>query len=118
MSPRSGSGERQHLVTVQQLTETKGESKMVVQTWTALMQIRASKDDASGRERFVASQTTSPYDTTWQIPYIASMDPDIVNVPKNRRILYQGRVYDIVSARTVGFHRVVELETLAGGTVR
>jgi len=114
---RLAAGIRNRQVTIQVLTETKGSSGYPVENWTTATPIvvQASKDDETGEERFAANQTTAPFDTTWQIPYLASMDPELVNVPKTRRVLYQGRVHDIVSANLLGLHRGIELRTLAGG---
>ena len=114
---RVSAGLRNRLVTIQQLTEAQGPSGFPVETWTVATPIvvYASKDDATGMERFGANQTTAPFDTTWQIPYLASMDPELVNVPKTRRLIYQARVHDIVSATLIGLRRGVELKTLAGG---
>lgn len=114
---RLSSGLRDRQVTIQLLTESQGASGYPVENWTTATPIlvRASKDDAVGQERFAANQTTSPFDTTWQIPYLASMDPELVNVPKTRRIIYAQRVHDIVSASLIGLHRGIELKTLAGG---
>jgi len=117
MSPRQvAAGLRTRQVTIQQLTESQGQSGYPVESWTSLVSLLASKVDEVGQERFAASQTTSPFDTTWQIPYLASMDPELLNVPKKRRLVYQGRVHDIVSASPIGeLHRGIELRTLAGG---
>src|SRR5689334_13294985 len=99
MSPRQvPAGLRTRQVTIQQLTESKGASGYPVESWTTLVTVMASKDDEAGQERFGASQITSPFDTTWQIPYIAGIDPELLNVPKKRRLVYQNRIYDIVSA--------------------
>jgi head-tail adaptor len=117
MSPRPhlAAGVRNRQVIIQQLTELKGASGFPVESWTTLTTVQASKDDATGVERFAANQLSSPFDTTWQLPYLASLDPELVNVPKKRRLVYQGRVHDIVSATPIGLHRGLEIQTLAGG---
>ena len=82
--------------------------------WTThLGCVFAERMDLDGRERFTAQQLTSPYDTRWRIPYVASMDPELLNVPKLRRILYHGRVLDIVHAKALGRQEGIELLTLA-----
>jgi len=109
-------GLRNRLVTIQQLTESKGPSGFPVESWVALTTVYASKNDETGQERFTTSQLSSPFDTTWQVPYLSTLDPELLNVPKKRRLIYQGRVHDIVSASPVGdLHRGIELRTLAGG---
>lgn len=114
---RIAAGLRNRTVTIQRLTESKGNSGYPVESWTteSPIVVQASKDDAVGQERFAANQMTAPFDTTWQIPYVASMDPELVNVPKTRRLVYQQRVHDIVSATLIGLRRGIELKTLAGG---
>jgi len=112
-------GTRHYWLAIQKLTQKRGPSGFPVENWTDLdpLHVLARKDDMGGRERFVANQLSSPFDTVWQIPYLADMDPDLVNVPKMRRVVHQNRVYDIVSAQTIGYHRAIQLETLAGGTL-
>ncbi len=115
-SRQVAAGLRNREVTIQELTESKGPSGFPVESWTTLIVVRASKQDETGDERFKANQLSSPFDTTWQISYLSSMDPELLNTPKKRRLLYAGRVYDIVSASPVGeIHRGIELRTLAGG---
>jgi head-tail adaptor len=116
MAPLSA-GARDRLVTIQQLTESKGASNYPVETWSALTQVWAAKKDAKGVERFVHSvdQHSAPYDTTWELPYSVNWDPELVNVPKTRRLVVKGRVHDIVAANEVDRKRGVEIMTLAGG---
>ncbi len=112
---RLAAGLRTDYVTIQELTASEGESGFPVESWTTLTHVKASKDDATGQERFIASQLSAPFETTWQIPFLASMDPERVNVQKTRRLVFAGRVHDIVSATPIGLHRGLELKTLAGG---
>lgn len=108
------SGRRDRLVTIQQLTETDSDSGMPVETWTDLVSsMPASKEDVSGRERFVSSQESARFDTRWVINYRADMDPELVDVPKVRRIVYSGRAHDITSATHLGRKDGIELMTLA-----
>lgn len=71
------------------------------------------KRDLGGTERFHAHQASSPADTAWTMSYRSDMDPDLVDVPKLRRLVYQGRTYDIVAASQIGLREGVELMTLA-----
>lgn len=109
------SGERDKQVTIQRLTDSAGSSRFPVEDWTTLPAITmfASRRDLGSRERFAASQLSTPADVRWEINYRADMDPDIVNVTKTRRLVYQGRVYDIVAASQIGRQEGVELLTLA-----
>ena len=106
-------GARNRLVTVQQLTESIGASGRPVETWTSLAKVWMERMDMTGAERFRADQLSARYDTRWRMPYRSDMDPETVNVPKKRRLLYQGRIYDIVTAMPIGLHDTVELLTIS-----
>jgi len=111
-------GERNRAVTVQQLTESTGTSREPVEGWTTLVTpYWMSREDVGGRERFRADQVSSPYDTRWEGGYRSDMDPEIVDVPKKRRIVYQGRQHDIVAASIISVgdqvRAGIELLTLA-----
>jgi hypothetical protein len=82
--------------------------------WTTLSALEwMHKRDLGGQERLTAQQLSSPIDTVWTMSYRADMDPDLVDVPKLRRLVYQGRTYDIVAASQIGLREGVELMTLA-----
>lgn len=108
-------GARDRLVTIQQLTESIGTSGFPVEAWTALTTAYMSKAPIGGRERFVADQVSAPYDTRWEGPYRTDLDPELIDVPKKRRLVYKGRVYDIVDAQMMGRYEGVELLTQSGG---
>lgn len=105
-------GERDREVTVQALTETTGASGFPVETWATLIESYwCSKMDIGGRERFAADQLSAPYTTRWEGPFEAALDPETVDVPKTRRLSYQGRFYDIVDAQMIGRREGVEFLT-------
>lgn len=111
----AASGARDRLVTIQQLTESTGGSRYPVETWTDVATVWAYRDDGDVGERFVENQQTAPYTTRWTIPWMSSMDPDLVNVPKDRRLVVKGRVYEITGAKELGRRGGIELTTMAGG---
>lgn len=117
--PPVGSGHRDRWITVQALTETQDASHYPVESWATLTQVWAAKTDLRGLERFVfsADQQSAPYDTRWEIPYRPDMDPELVEIPKKRRLVVRGRVHEIVAAEEVGRKRGVLLMTLSGGLV-
>jgi hypothetical protein len=45
--------------------------------------------------------------------YRADMDPELIDVPKKRRLKFQGRVHNIVHAEHVGRKDGIELTTSA-----
>ena len=82
------------------------------ETWSTLMYAWFRKQDQKGEERFVAGQLSGPKVTQWEMGYAASMDPDLLDVPKLRRLVYQSRIYDITDASLIGNREGVELLTL------
>lgn len=98
-------------VTIQELAESA--SGYPVETWTELDVEWMSKKDLRGSERFMASQAAASYDTRWELHWREDMDPDLINVPKTRRLLYRGRAYDIVQAVELGRQEGIALFTIA-----
>lgn len=108
-------GERDRAVTLQQVADGTGTSRFPTEAATTLATVFAKRVDIKGRKRFEADQVTAPYDTHWEIAYRTDMDPDEIDVPKARRLVYKGRVYDIVHAEMIGRYEGVELLTMSGG---
>lgn len=107
-------GKRDRLITIQQVTDTTTASGMPGETWATLVSdMPASKDDLSGRERMLVSQLSAVADVKFGINYRLDMDPEIVDVPKARRVIYRERAYDITYARMVGRRDGLELFALA-----
>lgn len=110
-------GLRDRQVTVQQLTESVGSANFPVETWSTLRTEWAEKTDVRGRERLMNGQNAAAFDSRWCLGYSPEMDPELVDVPKKRRLVYQGRAYDIVAAVMVGRRDGIELMTIAAGKV-
>lgn len=114
------SGQRRKLVTIQQLSESRGLSNFPLEEWTPLRTLYGSREDQQAprrfREDFKSDQLTALNETKWAFPYCTDIDPEVVAVPKTRRLLYKDRVYDITSAtiheETTG-GRFIELMTVA-----
>jgi len=53
----------------------------------------------------------------WEVEYLEDMDPDVVDVQKRFRILYGGRVMDVIGATVHGRRRAIELVTLEASGV-
>lgn len=100
-------------VTIEQLTEAAGTSGFPVDTWTTLDVVPMSKDDQRGSERFRIAQVSASYDTKWAMQFRDDMDPDLVDVPKKRRLSYRGRKHDITAAVEIGRRDGIMLMTLA-----
>jgi len=107
-------GDRDRYVLIEQQTEGTGStSGFPVDTWTPLASCWMSKQDVTGRERFAINQLSAPFDTRWEMNYRPDMDPELVDVPKTRRLVYQNRTYDIVMASQSERREGVEVLTLA-----
>lgn len=114
-------GQRDRRITIQQRTTTdqadESGTPNDVGTWTTLSTAYAEKIPIGGRERFDAEQRSAPYDTRWRIGYRADMDPELHDIPKVRRFVYQARIYEIVDAQLIDRRDGVDVMTLAGGTI-
>lgn len=111
-------GELNRQIVLQEMADSIGGSGYPVETWTTLdALVWASRDDISGKERFAAAQISAPFDCRWQIYYRCDMDPELLDVTKTRRILYQGRTLRITSATLIGFQEGIELLTLGSTAV-
>jgi len=107
-----------HDVTIQQLTETKGPSQVPVRSWTSLVDPAwMARESQIGSETFGASQLSAEATIVWTMRYLASMDPDLVDVPKARRLIYRGRSYEIVQAEHVGRQEAIMLTTKSASKV-
>lgn len=106
-------GERDRLVVIQQLSESVGGSGFPVETWSTLATVAMYKKDQKGSERFTAGQLTGRAYTMWEMGYRADCDPELIDVVKKRRLLYQDRVYDIEDASQIGRKDGIEFVTLS-----
>lgn len=106
-------GERDRRVTIQQRTAAKAGSGYPKETWTTLTTAYMRILDLSAMERFKASQNAAAAETQWEMGYRDDMDPEQVDVPTTRRLVYQGRTYDITSASMIGRREGIELLTIA-----
>ena len=86
--------------------------------WTTLAElVPMRRERLTARERFTADQVSATDETQWLLMYRADMDPDLVDVPKVRRLVYQGRVVDIMVAQMVGRLEGIALTTLGSSRV-
>jgi head-tail adaptor len=107
-------GRRDRYVRIEQMTQTAGSSQFPVESWTTLTHEYMARRDLRADERFAAAQASAFAETQWHLEYRADMDPEVVDVPKTRRLVYGGRIFDIASASMIGWKQGIELVTLAG----
>lgn len=116
LGPRAklGAGQRDQEVRIEQLTTGVAGTRYPVDTWTTLIPlVWMSRTELRANERFAFSQQSASTETSWEMEYVAEMDPDLVNVPETRRLVHSGRIYNITAASTIGPKRGIELLTLA-----
>jgi hypothetical protein len=112
--PLLAAGARSYQVTIEQRpsTDVAGSGGFPGSTgWTTLGTLFMSKSEVDGDERLNADQLTSREHTRWVSAYRADCDPELVDVPKQRRLVYSGRTYDIVHARQIGLREGLEFIT-------
>jgi head-tail adaptor len=110
-------GLRDRVVTIESRSATDAvdaTSGEPTETWTTLVaNMPAAKTDVSGWERFRMDQQSARADQRWEMNYRADMDPELVDVPKLRRLVVSGRTLEIVAASEIGRREGIELLTLA-----
>lgn len=112
---RLSAGQRDRLITIEQCVDTAGPTQFPLETWTTLIAgVHAAYDDESGSETLVSAHHVSATDQVrWTIPYRADCDPEVIDVAKRRRVVANGRVYDILAANPIGRRQGLELRTRA-----
>lgn len=110
-------GELVHAVTVQEGTDGVDGGGAPAQTWADLDTVMMARQAGVGGEAFRGEQLSAAVQTVWTLRYWSEVDPDLVDVPKTRRLVYQGRIYDIVSADVMDRRVGIVLRTLAQSRV-
>jgi SPP1 family predicted phage head-tail adaptor len=106
-------GELVHEVTVQAGTEGVDGSGAPETTWADLGTVRAGRRHWTSNETFRGEQLSAAMFTVWTMRYWSEMDPDLVDIQKSRRLVYQGRIYDIVEVAPMDPRVGLEVRTLA-----
>jgi head-tail adaptor len=107
-------GQRDRLITIEQVTETLGPSSFPVEGWSPLVTgLLAAREAEGGDEIFAADQVSGAERVRWTIPYRADCDPELVAVVKTRRIVAEGRIYDITAGEPIGYKAAFALQTRA-----
>lgn len=102
---------------IQQKTEEKGPSGRPVETWSDLGCAWMEREDAAltpdRAEHYSTNKLVARSDVRWRMLAQANMDPETINLPSERRLVYGSRIYDIVSATPGGQSGILELVTIA-----
>jgi Phage head-tail joining protein len=114
-APASAGQRSKTVIAIEQLTETVGPTQFPVETWTPLYaRVPAARRDETGAETFVAHQLSGAGFVRWTIEYLSACDPERgIDVVKQRRIVAEGRVYDILEAAQIGYRVQLEFRTRA-----
>lgn len=118
MAKPASAGTRDRLVTLQKLgdsrTAVSGLAKQVV---VSSFTMWANRNDLTNsgwsRERSLGNQLSARMETEWTMAYRADLDPELVDVAKSFRLVYQGREHDIVIASQIGRRQGIVLTTTA-----
>lgn len=118
---RLSSGRRDRSITLQQRpaedTADADSGEPIDGPWTNLVcNMPASRLSLSASERFRSEQVSARMDDEWEINYRADMDPELVDVPKCRRLKYQGRLFEITGADLIGRRRGIRIYTLSSSS--
>jgi SPP1 family predicted phage head-tail adaptor len=102
-------------VTIQYRTDGDSDSGFPTEDWTTTTSVTVfmAAVPLSGMERVAAEQVSARYDTRWVMHYRADMDPYLVDVAKDRRLSYQGRIYNVTGAEMMGNKAAISLTTVA-----
>lgn len=105
----SAAGQRDRYVLIEQCVDPEAQFPQ----WEALGYEWMSRVDLSADEHFQSDQKSAHGDTQWQMHYRPEMDPELVDVPAVRRLVYEGRTYDIRSASPMRWKSDIQLITLS-----
>jgi len=109
-----GAGARDTWVTIQAADDGDSGSGFPTEVWTDLARVAMAREDLEAVE--IDRQATPMALSTirWVMPYRTDMDPERVDVPKERRLVLYERIYDIIAAAPFGPRRTyLELVTVS-----
>ena len=119
--PSAHAGKRDKLITIKRLVEGLSDSNYPTERFGQPSQAWASREYVTLDEQFRNNQTKASAMERWEIPYSADMDPDLVDVPKKRQIVFKDRVRNIIAAemlpRESGMAIVLTTQSAVDGAV-
>ena len=97
-------------ITLQRFTySTDPGSGEQVKTWSTLATVWASKRDVSDSERVASAEVSAEIGTRWQIRWDSSWS----DLSPLDRLLYEGRVHEIVGTKELGRREGIEISSIA-----
>lgn len=105
------SGRYDRLLTIQSATRTRNSVGEEVVSWATFATVWATRETQTATERFLGAQPFAEVDTLWRCGW----NVDIMSVlsPKNHRIVYRDRVFDILGVVEIGRREEAHIPTKA-----
>jgi SPP1 family predicted phage head-tail adaptor len=110
-----GAGARDRWVTIQARPDdsTASSGFPIDGPWTDLATVAMAREDMDARELTRAHQEQAMMTVRWETAYRTDCDPDRIDLPKLRRLVYRDRVYDVLTASAVGRRQAIVFITEA-----
>lgn len=103
-------GKRDRRIIIQVRGETRAPSGEVIEGWTDFATVWARKFDKSAGERFAAAQKIAEVDTVFELLHRPGL---LVVAPDTHRIVFAGRVYEILGRTEVARNKSIDIMTAA-----
>lgn len=105
MSALTQAGAMREPVTLKQRTQTRGDSGGFVETWADYGNVFARKMEQSATEIEKAGQDVSTQRVMWHLYYDGNVNA------RDFQLVWNGRVYDIIAVKELGYRNMMELQT-------
>lgn len=103
------SGDLDRMITIERASESRDSFNSVVKTWAPLATVCAAKEDIRDAERVASQEVGAEMTTRFRIRH----STDIADVDPKDRIVFQGRVFDIVAVKEIGRQEGIEITAAA-----
>lgn len=103
-------GKRDRRIVIQVRGESRAPSGEVIEGWTDFATVWARKFDKGAGERFAAAQKLAEVDTIFEIVHRAGLT---AIAPDTHRIVFAGRVYEILGRSEVARNQSIDIMTAA-----
>lgn len=98
MSTRAGALDRR--IDIEAVTYAAAADGEPVPTWSRLTTISAAIESQAATERFAAAQRFATVDTLFRVRWNEAITPTLT--PQTHRIVYRGRVYELLGVVEIG----------------
>ncbi|WP_075216157.1 phage head closure protein [Mongoliimonas terrestris] len=96
-------------IVIQRATTAPDAMNEPIQTWSKLASVLAAKEDIRDSERYSAGAVVAKITTRFRIRWSTT----VADVSPTDRILFDGRVFDIVGTKEIGRREGVEITASA-----